>query len=107
MQWLFRFLTLISLMVAPLAAPAAAKIPAVASAADCEKMDMSASDHRTPVGHHDADERCCVAVPAAINVVPPALSFTPPLDHPALIAVVEAFFLGAGPKADDPPPRTA
>ena len=107
MQWLFRILTLIALVVAPIAAPAAAMAPAMPVAADCKQMDMGASQHQMPAGHHRAGEPCCIAVPAAISSSLTGLNAAPRIDHPAFIAVTEPFRLGAGPKAEDPPPRTA
>lgn len=107
MPWLFRLLTLIALFVAPLAAPADASAPAAPAAADCAEMDMGASFHRMPPNHHGAGESCCVAIPMGIDTPLMAVSLAPPADHRTFIAVAEAFRLGAGPKADDPPPRTS
>ncbi|HEU4876295.1 MAG TPA: hypothetical protein VFT07_00440 [Sphingomicrobium sp.] len=107
MQWLFRLLTLVARLVAPLAAPAAANAPVAPAAADCARMDMGASSHRMPPSHHGAGESCCIAVPAGIGSPLVAVSLAPPTDHQTFIAVAQAFRLGAGPKADDPPPRTS
>ena len=105
-QLLFRILTLIALMVAPLAAPATAMAP-VNAAADCKAMDMGAAQHSMPAGHHSMGEPCCIAVPLAIDSPFVAIAVAPLVDHPAFVAVAEAFRLGAGPSAEDPPPRSA
>ena len=105
-QLLFRILTLIALMVAPLAAPAAAMAP-VKAATDCTAMDMGAAQHKMPAGHHSMGEPCCIAVPLAIDPPLAAVHVAQMLDHPAFIVVTEPFRLGAGPKAEDPPPRAA
>ncbi|MEO6581318.1 MAG: hypothetical protein ABIN68_00735 [Sphingomicrobium sp.] len=103
---MFRLLTLIALIAAPLAAPAAAMAPAQNPAADC-KMDMGGSQHQMPASHHRTGEPCCVAVPAAIGPSLAALEVAPAIDHPTFAAVAVPFRLGAGPKAEDPPPRLA
>lgn len=105
-QLLFRILTLIALMVAPLAAPAAAMVP-VKAATDCTAMDMGAAQHKMPAGHHSMGEPCCIAVPLAIDSPLVAIAVAPMVDHPAFVAKTEAFQLGAGPSAEDPPPRSA
>ena len=107
MPWLLRLLTLVALLVAPLAAPAEAIVPVPVTTADCAKMEMDASSHRMPVDHHRTGEACCSVVPVGIGSPLIGVSFVPPLDHPMFIAVAEAFRLGAGPMTDDPPPRTA
>ena len=106
MQWLLRILTLIALMVAPLAAPAAAMAPPKA-ATDCKVMDMGAAQHSMPAGHHRAGEACCIAVPLAIDSALVAIAVARLADHPTFVAKTEAFQLGAGLSTEDPPPRSA
>lgn len=105
-QLLFRILTLIALMVAPIAAPAAAMAP-VKAATDCTAMDMGAAQHKMPVAHHPMGEPCCIAVPLAIDSPLVAIAVDRLADHPTFVAKTEAFQLGAGPSAEDPPPRSA
>jgi hypothetical protein len=102
---LLRILTLIALLVAPLAS--FATVPVAAAATECAGMDMAASRHRPPADHHHPGEPCCTAIAAAIAPPPAAQAIAPPLDHPDFFADADAFLLGAGPKADDPPPRMA
>lgn len=106
-HWLFRLLSLVALISAPLVAPAAAMTPAQNPAADCKQMDMGGSKHQMPAGHHRTGEPCCLAVPAAIGPPLTALGVAPPIDHPIFAAAAVPFRLGAGPKAEDPPPRLA
>lgn len=107
MQWLFRLLTLIALFAAPLAGPAMATATVPAVQADCATMETSAPQHPMPADHHRAGESCCIAVPAGIDPALHSLTLAAPVDHSTFIAGAEAFVLGAGPMADDPPPRTA
>ncbi len=108
MRWLFRILTLVALIGAPIVAPAVALVPAMPAAADCKQMDiMGASQHQMPAGHHHSGEPCCTAVPPAIDPRLAAIAIALPAGHSTFTAVTEPFRLGAGPKAEDPPPRAA
>ena len=106
MRSLLHLLALVALLFAPLAAPAAAMVSAQ-QAAECQEMDMAAPEHQMPAGKHSSTSPCCLAVPCAIGVLPVAIGGFEPLGHLPFQPVSEAFRLGAGPKADDPPPRRA
>jgi len=107
MRLFLHLLALVALLVAPLAAPAAAMAPVGAAAAVCEDMDIGNADHRMPMSDHRGSDKCCVAVPTAIDPALAAIDRIEPPDHLAFVAVISAFRLGAGPKAEDPPPRRA
>ena len=107
MHWLFRLFTLIALITAPLAAPAAAMASVRADSIECKSMDKDMSRHTMPAGHHRSGEACCVAVPVAIDPPLAALGIVPPLDHPIFVAIARPVHLGAAPKIEDPPPRPA
>jgi hypothetical protein len=106
MRRLLQFLSLIALLVAPLAAPAAA-MSAKAVAAECTDMGMEMAGHEMPAGDHGQGEACCIAIPPAIDPPLSALIAAPPIEHLAFVADNAPFHLGAGPKAEDPPPRSA
>ncbi|MEO8142135.1 MAG: hypothetical protein ABI617_05710 [Sphingomicrobium sp.] len=99
-------LALVAMMFAPLAAPAAA-LAATPMATECAGMTMDMTGHDMPVSHHGAGEACCIAVPPAID--PPTIALHPSImaEHLAFVVLIEPFRLGAGPKAEDPPPRAA
>ena len=100
-------LTLIALLVAPVAAPVAAMASVQPTTTGCQHMDMGAPGHAMPAGHHRQGEACCVAVPPAIDPPVVAMDIAPAIDHPIFVAAIQVFRLGAGPKAEDPPPRVA
>jgi hypothetical protein len=104
MRSIFHWLTLLALLLAPLAAPAAAMAP-VRSTADCEKMEMGGAKHSAPMTRHHASESCCVAVPTAIGAPPAALEAITPLGHLPFASSSVVFRLGTGPLSEDPPPR--
>jgi hypothetical protein len=104
MRRFFPLLALIALLMAPLAAPAAAMAPEK-PAAECAEMDMSG--HQMPDSHHGQDEACCIAVPPAIDPPSAALDAVATIDHLAFVGASQSFLLGAGPNAEDPPPRPA
>ena len=106
MRPFLHLLTLVALLFAPLAAPAAVMGPAQ-QAAECQDMDMATPEHQMPAGNHGSSSPCCLAVPCAIGVLPVAIGWFEPLGHLPFQPVSEAFRLGAGPLADDPPPRRA
>ena len=106
MRSFLHLLTLVALLLAPLAAPAAAMAPAQ-QAAECQDMDMVAPEHQMPAGKHSSSDPCCLAVPCAIGVLPVAIGWFEPLGHLPFQPPSGAFRLGAGPLADDPPPRRA
>ncbi len=102
MRRLLSFLALLSLLVAPLAAPAVA-MTVLPVATDCAEM----SGHEMPASDHAAGKQCCIAVPPAID---PPVALIDTVTAPELLAFValnEPFPLGAGPNAEDPPPRIA
>ncbi|MCY7281147.1 MAG: hypothetical protein LH610_09690 [Sphingomonas bacterium] len=107
-------LALFALLGAPLAAPATAMTMAMTmtgaarqSAADCADMAMDRSGHEMPTGDHGKGKACCIAVPPAIDPPVVALDTVPGIEHLAFVATNVPFRLGAGPKAEDPPPRIA
>ena len=106
MRSFLHLLTLVALLFAPLAAPAAAMAPAQ-QAAECQDMDLAAPEHQMPAGKHGSSDPCCLAVPSAIGVLPVALGLFEPVSHLSFQPLSDAFRLGAGPLADDPPPRRA
>ena len=106
MRSFLHLLTLVALLFAPLAAPAAAMAPAQ-QAAKCQDMGMAAPEHQMPAGKHSSSSPCCLAVPCAIGVLPVSIGGFEPLGHLPFQPLTEAFRLGAGPMADDPPPRRA
>ena len=108
MRSFLHLLTLVALLFAPLVAPAAAAAMAPAQqAAECQDMDMAAPEHQMPAGKHGSSDKCCLAVHCAIAVLPTAIGGLEPLGHLSFESLAEAFRLGAGPLADDPPPRRA
>ena len=104
---LFRLLTLLALLIAPLAAPAAAMVPAKAEA-QCHDGAMHSATNRMPAGEHQGGAACCTAVPAAAIDPPlPSLGSIEPLGHLPFVEQATPITLGAGPEAEDPPPRFA
>ena len=106
MRRFLQLLTLMAMMFAPLAAPAAAMAPTPV-AAECADMAMAMDGHEMPSTHHGQGEACCIAVPPAIDPPSAEVAAFAPLEHLAFVADDAPFRLGAGPKAEDPPPRTA
>ena len=106
MRIFLHLLTLLALLVAPLAAPAAAMTP-VPTSAECQDMPMAAPEHQMPAGKHSASDPCCLAVPCAIAVLSVAPESFDPVDHLSFQSLSQAFRLGAEPAVDDPPPRRA
>ena len=106
MRRFLQLLTLIALLAAPVAAPAAATVGKPV-AAECADMAMEMDRHEMPTGDHVQGEACCIALPPAIDPPLSALIALPAIKHLAFLADRAAFRLGAGPKAEDPPPRTA
>ena len=106
MRFFLKLLTIVALLMAPLAVPAAAMAAAVGTV-ECADMAMSAPDHPMPAGEHEPGKPCCIAVPPAIDPPLTGLQVAVFTDHLAFVAGIEPFRLGAGPKAEDPPPRTA
>ena len=107
MRSFLHLLTLVALLFAPLAAPAAAMAAVAQSQVDCNDMDMAAPEHEMATGEHRSGEACCIAVPPAISPPLAALDAATPIEHLDFVAAIEPFRLGAGPKAEDPPPRIA
>lgn len=106
MRSFLHFLSLLALLVAPLAAPAAAAtVEQVAG--ECTDMAMEMAGHEIPIGDHGQGKACCIAVPPAVDPPLTALDSVTALEHLAFVAAIEPFRLGAGPKAEDPPPRIA
>jgi hypothetical protein len=103
MRRLLHWLTLVALLLAPLAAPAAAAVRSARS--DCHEMEMGKAHHEVPPAKHHARDSCCLAIPAAIDPPLTALEGTMPLGHLQFAASVTSFALGAGPSFEDPPPR--
>ncbi len=103
---MFQLLTLVALLFAPLAAPAAT-MAAVPATIECADMAMGGGGHDMPAADHGIGEACCIAVPPAIDPPLAALDAAVAPDHLAFIALTEPFRLGAGPHAEDPPPRIA
>jgi hypothetical protein len=68
-------------------------------------MEMGGSSHAPPHSQHGGDSACCLAVPPAIDSSPAALEAVMPLGHLPFAASLAPFHLGAGPLAEDPPPR--
>ena len=104
MRLFLRLLTLLALMGAPLAAPAAAMAAAPVTS-ECHSLPMA--DHEMPKGEHGQAAPCCIAVPPAIDPPVAMLGAVDGPEHLAFVAVIEPFRLGAGPHAEDPPPRFA
>ena len=100
MRFVLQLLTLLALLVAPLAAPVAAAQPSVG---ECSQMHSG----KSPFSHHRTGEPCCVAIPPAIDTPPSAASAATPSLHVPIVASAEQFSLGAGPQFEDPPPRIA
>ena len=76
MRFFLHLLTLLALLVAPLAAPAAA-MPMTGTAAprvtECTDIAMHMAGHEMPAGDHGQGKACCVAIPPAID--PPLTAF--------------------------------
>ncbi len=106
MRRFFTLLALVAMMFAPLAAPAAA-FASTPIAAECADMAMDMAGHDLPASHHGAGEACCIAVPPAIDPPTIALHSSIMVEHLPFVASIEPFRLGAGPEAEDPPPRAA
>ena len=106
MRRFLQLLTLMAMMVAPVAAPAAAMAPTPV-AAECADMAMAMDGHEMPAAHHGQGEACCIAVPTAIDPPSAEVAAFAPVEHLAFVADDAPFRLGAGPKAEDPPPRPA
>ena len=106
MRIFLHLLALVALLIAPLAAPAAAMAP-VQPSVECQDMAMAAPEHQIPAGKHSASDPCCLAVPCAVAVLSAATESFDPVDHLPFQSLSQAFRLGAGPAADDPPPRRA
>lgn len=106
MRLFFHVLALVALLVAPLAAPAAAFAFAPVSP-ECTTMTDDGLGHVMPDGNHMAGKACCIAVPPAIDPPLAAIDGLPEIVHLAFVSVISSFRLGAGPKAEDPPPRIA
>ena len=106
MRIFLHLLALVALLIAPLAAPAAAMAP-VQSSVECRDMAMAAPEHQMPAGKHSASDPCCAAVPCAVALLSVATESFDPVDHLPFQPLSDAFQLGAGPAADDPPPRRA
>ncbi len=106
MRLFLHLLAVVALLVAPLAAPAAA-MAAKPSAAECKDMAMEMSGHDMPAGDHGQGKACCIAVPPAIDPPLTALDAVAAIEHLAFVAGIAPFHLGAGPNAEDPPPRPA
>ena len=104
MRRLLSLLALLSLLVAPLAAPAAGMSVGPVSA-ECADQAMGA--HDMPASDHARGKPCCIAIPPAIDPPVAMIEAVTAAEHLAFIAAIEPFRLGAGPKAEDPPPRTA
>lgn len=107
MRLILHLLALVALLSAPLAAPTAAMAMVAQSQVNCDEMAMAAPEHEMPSSEHRPGEACCIAVPAAINPPLAVLDIATSIDHLAFVAGIEPFRLGAGPKAEDPPPRIA
>ena len=109
MRSFLHLLTLVALLFAPLAAPAAAMEMAKVEQGkvECAEMEMAAPAHKMPANEHRNGEACCIAVPPAITPPLAALDADASIDHPSFVVKAEPFRLGAGPKAEDPPPRIA
>ena len=108
MRIFLHLLTVLGLLVAPLAAPAAAMaMTPVSQSVECQEMDMAAPEHQMPAGKHSASDPCCLAVPCAVAVLSAATESFDPVAHLPFQPLSDAFQLGAGPAADDPPPRRA
>lgn len=107
MRSFLHLLTLVALLFAPFAAPAAAMATVQQTSVDCEKMEMAATKHQMPSGEHRSGDRCCIAVPAAIASSATTIDPIVPLAHLPFVALIEPFRLGAGPQSEDPPPRRA
>ena len=105
MRYFLHLLTLVALLVAPLAAPAAAMAVVEQSKVDCADMEMAAAKHQMPSGEHRSGEGCCIAVPPAITPPLASLDVDASIDHISFVARTEPFRLGAGPQSEDPPPR--
>lgn len=106
MRLILNILALVALLVAPLAAPAAA-FAAAPVASECTTKTADGPGHVMPNGDHMAGKACCIAVPPAIDPPLAALEALPDIAHLAFVPVISSFRLGAGPKAEDPPPRAA
>lgn len=106
MRFFLHLLALVALLVAPLAAPAGA-MAAQPSGSECTDTTMAMAGHEMPAGDHGQGQACCIAVPPAIDPPLAALDASIAIEHLAFIALTAPFRLGAGPKAEDPPPRTA
>ncbi len=106
MRSILHLLALLALLVAPLAAPASA-MAAKLSSAECTDMAMAMSGHQMPAGDHGQGKACCIAVPPAIDPPQTALDAVAGIEHLAFVPAIAPFLLGAGPKAEDPPPRPA
>ncbi len=104
---LYRLLTLVALLISSLAAPAAAMTPAMSGGADCEGSALKSSPHSMPADEHQHAAPCCTAIPAAIDPPLSPVRFIRPIAHLPFTPLAKPFALGAGPKAEDPPPRVS
>ncbi|MEO7410333.1 MAG: hypothetical protein ABIU10_03300 [Sphingomicrobium sp.] len=107
---LFRLFALLALMLAPLASPAAAMAPMPANSAasaGCDNDAAKSARHQMPAGEHQPNAPCCTAGVVAIDPPLPTLSAVAPPPHMPFMAIAKSFALGAGPEAEDPPPRFA
>ena len=102
MRLLLGLLSVLALMLAPLATPAMAAT--ASSEAHC--AEMGRQDHHPDKSPMMSDGKCCVAVPAA--ALPPSAG--DPADAPAIASAatagVAARLASIDVDEDDPPPRS-
>jgi hypothetical protein len=104
MRSIVHWLSLLALLVAPLAAPAAASAP-LRPSAECQMKAMGGSKHAMPRTKHHAGESCCLAIPPAIDPPHVAIEAIMPIGHLPFAGSIASLRLGAGPPFEDPPPR--
>lgn len=107
MRLVLQLLTVVSLLFAPLAAPAAAMTVVKHASAECRAMDHATAKFSKLASKHGSGNSCCLAIPSAIDTRPLLIDRIETVDHLRFLPLAEAFRLGAGPAAVDPPPRGA
>ena len=107
MRLVLQLLTVVALLFAPLAAPAAAMTAVKYASAECRAMDHATANSSKLASKHSSSNPCCLAMPSVIDTRPLSIDRIETVDHMPFQPLAEAFRLGAGPAAADPPPRGA
>lgn len=106
MHRLVHRLTLVALLFAPFAAPAAG-MAAPPTVAECVEMATTMTGHEVLAGELGQAKNCCIAVPPAIDPTLATFDAVDAIDHLAYLVAIQSLPIGVGPKTEDPPPRIA